>query len=1025
MVITERQAEYAEARREAYESARQAREAVREATGSRGLGLGVTTELWKQADKEATAERGTPEYYRQMAQNIKQVATEIQADSQYKTWGGTLEENIKGFADKHGMSLESATRTLQAYNKNPNDPQFKNLGVLTKYELSRLSQLDPTYRMQQKAYEKVKDYIEVGRVTPENPSGITGFDLRSAVNAGITDLSTYKLAQPYISFKITQRDINQAQKLEIQPKQAVVTPDYSYEKEISKAVSELPQELRLVYKTSGGDLEALNTAIEEYNRNIIEQKRQFEQEQKLYNTAIAKLENNRYQDSEGKYRIARYLRDNPNDKQTLINAGFTNNDIKQAQTFNLKNFGVGAEKQLSEREFTKQYFAERGWKYVTRGTITSTKDLERLELASKAYDKKYSATVTLDQYQVNVFEDKGWEIVNPYELTSSAEDEKRWANYLRRTRQVTKEYESIFGTHAINKQATEKVTDLVPGVYLAKNWNKLSDTEKAINIAIDTIFVTAILGKPLTSVTRTVLTRAYGTGSKLIEQSAQKVAMSFRKASMTSLRNDGVVIEQLGRAMKTKGISGADNLIQKGIALQQNAHKIAITGYTKPTIKAPTTLQRATNELISLSKTFVKSGQAGFLGIPKKTLGQATKRAVTTHPMTKSEFRATEKRLWKQVEEMTRKKVNRAKIDKREIAKVSQRFKREVPKSHKFKLSKNVSTAKLEKLTKELEKAKSKRLKRAIAREIDAEIKKFSRVTVDSGTKEVVKSVNAYLAISAVSPMLVSKLLTNLDRVTANQVLANLSPEIRKAYRLENLTKVQQLAQTKMQQKPSELALTKILAMQLPQSIVKHAQKLQPKLQTKQAVKPQTALTIDSPATIRRPVNKIPKTPVDKVPRVKPRLPLQYMAEEAKGKDKKEKDVGIIAWKQGVVVIAVYYPYKSKKDVKVYHYKHLPPELEQVRIHKGIKSAMKSLTLITGKAPERLTLDLGIQDVIIKGKSIRFVSDPEQKTVSDIDLKRYNNLLKKKPTSSAIRTTTKRKSRAVQPKRNQLLAGIV
>lgn len=112
------------------------------------------------------------------------------------------------------------------------------------------------------------------------------------------------------------------------------------------------------------------------------------------------------------------------------------------------------------------------------------------------------------------------------------------------------------------------------------------------------------------------------------------------------------------------------------------------------------------------------------------------------------------------------------------------------------------------------------------------------------------------------------------------------------------------------------------------------------------------------------------------------------------GKERKwtpEEAKGAIAWKQGFIWVAVKRPYQSTADVAFF--KKLPPGVTKVK--GGHKSAFRSIQKITGKAPTKLMIDMGIMDITIKkpkktpGKAgaISFKRDVEQKTKGDITIR--------------------------------------
>lgn len=1103
MVITERQAEYAEARREAYEASRQAREAVRQATGSRGMGWRVTTDLWKEADKQTTAKRGTPEYYRQMAQNLSKATTEIQAGSQYKTWGGTVEENIQGFADKYGLSLEQATKLLS----NPNSPEWKQLDTIAKYEATRLSQVDPTPHMQQKAYEKVKEYIKVGRVTPENPSGIVGFDLRSAVKAGITDPSTYKLAQPFLGgIKITRSDITRGGMPLKSPEDLKRMQELEIAQDISKEISELPKELQLVYKKSGGNIEILNTAIDNYNKEIIEERKKYEQEvlptlpreiralydlsnetkmdrfdkaidvhnakieaeKTVYDNAINKLSN--YQDEEGNYRVAKYLRDNPNDYQTLIDANFKQTDIDKAEDFNRINFGIGAPELMTEREYIKQYFKDNNWKYVTRGTITSVKDLERLEQAKEAYDKNQAPTVSLQQYQANIFNDNGWKILDLKTLKPTPEDDKRLAEFNKRTRLVTDEYAKKFGSNQVLSQGVTNLADFViPGLYLTKNWEKLPDSDRALNIAIDAVFVATLFGRPISSSVRSVLVKSYGVGSKLIEKTATNIAQATNRANVQALRQEAMILKKLGESMKLRGIAGADNIINKSTQIVANANRLASLGK----LPTPKSVRTALKEIGNLAKT-VASGEAGFIktsdfgkvrGVTyQKQLGSAggiitvkQKPIVKVSELTRAEAEAQQK-MWGEIEDVLIKKQASEELLKEADEIIKKASKHTVgepdPTSSSFRPTKEL-TPEIEKLMKEYSSARSEAERHRLAKEISEKIKDHARKVAgtDKGKKvetapgtdmptdkerEIVARNKAYLAwiealakeqlaqikqmqikhpnyaissnaslvISATKPELLRTIINNVDTRTATNILASLSKATIKAYSSQNLNRVKALSKAKLMQLSSTLTSTESLAMQ---SIKNKSKQVIKPLSTTKAKQLQEELTKIQAKPIEKlgtkfkapPEEKIGDTikkppPPDEPPRKKKKVKPKFLIEEAKKKKRRKLESSIIAWRQGFVIHVTEKPFKT---VKSFHYKHLPEKYRGVKIFSSLKQALKRISVITGKPPKRLEIDMGIMDVIIKGRQIAFRHDPKQRTVGSLKIgkkkviRKKNNLL--------------------------------
>jgi hypothetical protein len=109
---------------------------------------------------------------------------------------------------------------------------------------------------------------------------------------------------------------------------------------------------------------------------------------------------------------------------------------------------------------------------------------------------------------------------------------------------------------------------------------------------------------------------------------------------------------------------------------------------------------------------------------------------------------------------------------------------------------------------------------------------------------------------------------------------------------------------------------------------------------------------------------------------------------EAKQKQIRDAFNGSIVWRQGFGWWAIKDPYKSKSDV-AFFYKEPPPNARQVE--GGAGSALRSIQTITGKPPHKLTVDLGIQDIVIEGgRTIKFKRDVKNKTHGDIQIKGYS-----------------------------------
>lgn len=150
------------------------------------------------------------------------------------------------------------------------------------------------------------------------------------------------------------------------------------------------------------------------------------------------------------------------------------------------------------------------------------------------------------------------------------------------------------------------------------------------------------------------------------------------------------------------------------------------------------------------------------------------------------------------------------------------------------------------------------------------------------------------------------------------------------------------------------------------------------KTQTDELTRVEDKIKTDKPiGTVRPPINRIKR-------RFKPET--GEIEKTAEGFDPR----GTIAWYSGMVGhdsvwYVAKYPYETEDDLTAY-IGVLPPGVTPVEGGEG--AALRSLQLITGKPPEQLRIDLGVQDITLRGKSISFTQDREQKTRGDITVRK-------------------------------------
>ena len=135
----------------------------------------------------------------------------------------------------------------------------------------------------------------------------------------------------------------------------------------------------------------------------------------------------------------------------------------------------------------------------------------------------------------------------------------------------------------------------------------------------------------------------------------------------------------------------------------------------------------------------------------------------------------------------------------------------------------------------------------------------------------------------------------------------------------------------------------------------------------KPAIKPMGAPVPAKPlAPVPTKVIKVPIKPIKPLKPAKPpgRIPIPLPAGDKKEKAWTEEEIkSAIAWKDGFVIHALKSPYRRGIDDETFHIDNAPPGLKILDI-KGRGSQQATVTT-KGKIPGRLTVDVGNQDVII------------------------------------------------------------
>jgi len=161
--------------------------------------------------------------------------------------------------------------------------------------------------------------------------------------------------------------------------------------------------------------------------------------------------------------IAKYLRNHPGDTATLRTAGFSQEDIEDAIKYN--------NQPLSLSQFKTQYFKDKNL------------DVKLPDFNDPDYDKKMDAVL-----KANDDATEAWK-----------------AKYGKSEKDIVKE---------AGIQVAEMV---VPGVYVARNWNKMSGGEKALNIVLDALSFVPVVGGSV---------KAAATGAKTVGTAGRVARLS-------------------------------------------------------------------------------------------------------------------------------------------------------------------------------------------------------------------------------------------------------------------------------------------------------------------------------------------------------------------------------------------------------------------------------------------------------------------------------------------------------------------
>lgn len=757
------------------------------------------------------------------------------------------------------------------------------------------------------------------------------------------------------------------------------------------------------------------------------------------------------------YDIAKYLRDNQDapsaDKE--LETIFTPEDIKQAKEYNYRYLGIGAPDYKSWDKFQKDYFKEQGWKTTGITDVNEYKD--RLNIAHKEYDKIYAAPMTWYEYKSNYFEDKGWN------LSTKAVHENP-DDYYKKASEARQSYISKFGTAPIVIETLNEISDIaVPGYYVTRQWQTLSPAEKAINIAIDTVFVAAILGMPLKAPLRALNKVVVKPTARTMENLANRIAIGVS-------RGESKIIEPLAREMIKTGnklrnlgqIRAGDTMIQKGQALLKNSNEITELARYKA---ANPTFKRAFDDLLKSVR-----GETGFLEIERRQSKTITRRVQLDElPITRkeaAELGLSDDELLELWEKSGRDKLkflreieklkgyksiidkSKAKVAAKEKLKIEEPYKevgptikrkpyykpKPKPKEGKRPLkSTEIEQDYLDKKAADFNRRWEERAKRLRREE-------WERATKAKGKGKAWEKRQAEIAL-AVAIKQKEKLISDIEAIQRakeytltqplvktilkQKTITDVEPvyELLRKTETEPETELQRLTETDIElmlkQKTDTKTETKTKPLEQPREEFKEGTKPEleqkeiidegqqqfipfPKLKTgKQPTKPdfkETKKTIDGEGRIIIP----PPPPPDKTDKKykKPRIKIPGTGNGKKEWTPAEID-SAIAWKDGFVIHAIKSPYRRGVNERTYHVDNVPAGLKLITTYKGPGSQQRSAKVLGKAIPQRITVDVGNQDVIIskpKGQSLRIKHRLDKGTVtrSQLTVKRNKNISKKR-----------------------------
>lgn len=435
----------------------------------------------------------------------------------------------------------------------------------------------------------------------------------------------------------------------------------------------------------------------------------------------------RYRLPDGSYNLAKMLREDQrySFEQNLKDV-FSKDAIDKAKEYNKNTLGVGWEKR-DRQDYIERYFRAKGWDYLDPATAfvgvgsgindkTQNEYSQRIIEASEAYQRDYGVKNTYAEFERAYYQDKGW--IHPDEYSTLAgktitgddgkpiriptENELKEKGFrltedfienkvrvgtrktnLERRDQALSAYVDRFGVEPIINQSLTNVADFViPGYYVTKNWNTLTTPEKAVNIAVDVLFVASIFGKPAAAGFRQL-------GKYIGESSAKGLNAVANRVSAAIKSGDVVRVRALGQSMIESGTKLSGRITGSvGEAISRagrNLVALADDVNVLSRVRNPN-LRQAVRKLKANTTVAGLGGEGGFLRIDEILKRPAVRNQVKLSPgervrigeyvISRSEAEAAARSTGKSIqdiEEILRRVGNDRQAFNREIANLRQR----------------------------------------------------------------------------------------------------------------------------------------------------------------------------------------------------------------------------------------------------------------------------------------------------------------------------------------------------------------